>query len=341
MTATSLDTLRTEIILTAPAYAQVLRKTAEYGRQRPIADSHVKRLSAEMTAGRFIKGTQVHICVLGDTLAIVNGNHTLEAVIDSGVEIPLSYLYTQVKSEAEIAKIYANHDIGRARVWADAIRAAGLFTDMDASHQYITCFGSAMLPIMLEFKDVRARTTAVRGPTRVDIEAASRERRIAMMRRYRGQAEFYYLCVKLARPRIQLWMRRSAVMAIALETFKRQPSLATEFWEGFARDDGLKNNDPRKLLLLWLQENTGQNRKISQLRVVASAWNAFFDRKPITFLRSGTEGPFVLRGTPWGSGAQGEPVTRKPAEPTLAIGSVTDRSGHSRHVATLLGKNGA
>lgn len=334
--ASSLDNFRTELVMVTPEYARALRETAHYERQRPISDNHVHRLAAEMQAGRFIGGTQVHVCALGEQLSIVNGNHTLEAVMESKKVVPLSFLYTTVNSEAEIARIYANHDIGRARVWADAIRAAGMFADMDASHQFITTFGAALLPIQLGFRDVRVRSGA-RGTTPADIKAMSREARVALMREYRAQAEFYHLAVHMARPRVQLWMRRATVFSIALETFKYQPSTATEFWEGLAKDDGLKKSDPRKLLLTYLAENPSSGpSRLAQIRATASAWNAYFDQRTISFLRSGIDQPFVLRGTPWGAVPQSEAVQRKGAEPVVAMGKAFDGAGNSRTVAAMV-----
>lgn len=337
----SLAPLRIEIVMVTPTHARALRETAHYERQRPILDGHVRRLASEMEAARFIAGTQVHICELGDKLAIVNGNHTLEAVIESRMSVPLAILYTKVNSEADIARIYANHDIGRARMWADAIRAAGLFGDMDASQQFITSFGSALLPIQLRFNDFTTRAGSGGRTDPNHMKSRSRELRVAMMREYRPQADFYYLAHKYARPRVQLWMRRSTVFSVALETFKYQPSTATEFWEGLAKDDGLKKTDPRKLLLTYLSETPASGgSKLAQVRTVASAWNAYFEQRAITFLRAMSDQPFVLRGTPWGVPNKGEPpedVQRKAASETLALGQATDRQGHARTVATLIG----
>lgn len=344
MAAYSLDPLSTELIMVTPTMARTLRETAKYERQRPIHDGHVNRLASEMLAGRFTAGTTVHICRFGDTVAIVNGNHTLEGIIESKVTVPLLFLYTVVKSEEEIARIYASHDIGRARVWADAIRAAGLFGDMDASQQFISSFGSALLPIQLKFQDFQLRNVTSDGPratSAAQIRARSRELRIALMREYRPQAEFYYLAVKLGRPRIQLWMRRATVFAIALETFKAQPSMATEFWEGLARDDGLKKTDPRKQLLTYLAEHPATESRVVQSRAIASAWNAFFEKRTVTFLR-GSDQPFVLRGTPWGlDKAVDADVVRKAPSQTMAIGQSVDSRGRTHAVASLLGEGKA
>lgn len=345
----SLEPLRTELVMVTPTHARALRESAHYGRQRPINDSHVRRLATEMTEGRFVGGTPVHICVLGlgGQSFIVNGNHTLEAVIESKVTIPLSFLYTTVESEAEVATIYANHDIGRARIWADAIRASGLFGEMDASQQFVSQFASALVPIQLGFKEVVLRGTGRNASSeKLHNQARSRELRMQMMREYAHQADYFFLATHHARTKIQTMMRRAVVFAVALETFRYQPSTATEFWEGVAKDDGLRRSDPRKLLLSYLAESTANDpSKALQVRAVASAWNAYFDKREVTLLRSSLEHPFVLHGTPWGAVPQGHPaqpvdlpdVERKAAHPVMALGQVIDPRGGRHTVATLLG----
>lgn len=349
--AYSLEPLRTELLMVTPTHARALRESAHYGLQRPINDTHVKRLAEEMIAGSFVAGTPVHICEFNGRAFIVNGNHTLEAVIQSGVTVPLSFLYTTVESMAEVAATYSNHDIGRARIWADAIRASGLFEEKEAPQQFVNQFASALVPIQLGFKEVSLRGAGRNASTeRLHNLARSRTLRMQMMREYGNQAEYYYLATHRARTKIQTMMRRAVVFAVALETFRYQASNATAFWEGMAKDDGLRSTDPRKLLLNYLAESSASHpAKALQVRAVASAWNAFYEKREITVLRPSYDQPFVLRGTPWGAVPTGHAASpdfndvartaeRKAPAPVLTLGQVTDPRGGRHTVATLLGQ---
>lgn len=304
---TSLGNLRAEIVACDPKMAEKLRATAHYDRQRPISDGHVMRLATEMENKHFIAGTQIHICELRGKQSIVNGNHTLEAIAMSGETIPLTFLYTKVGDEEEMARIYANHDIGKARDWASAIKAAGMFDEMDASQQFVTCFGAALMPILANFQHLSGH----RNPG-VQTARMSRDMRIEAMREYRPQAEMYHVAVHQARPKLQISMRRQAIFAVALETLKYQPSLAMEFWEGLAKDDGLRKTDPRKVLLADLQERPASGQqKGYQARGAAYAWNAYFDGREINYIRVSPGLPFTLKGTKWGSQSHAVPAAAR------------------------------
>lgn len=294
--------LRVELTSCDAAMAAKLRTEAHYERQRPIAENHVFRLANEIENGHFIEGTQIHICELGRKQAVVNGNHTLEAIMTGDTPVVLSFLYTKVKDEEEIARIYANHDIGKARNWAAAIKAAGMFDEMDANQQFISAYGSALMPILSNFQHLSGN----RNPASVTAKL-SRDLRIDAMREYRPYAELYHLAVRQGRQRLQSALRRQAVFAVGLETFKAQPSIAVEFWEGIAKDDGLRKNDPRKLLMDDLLDRVAAGQqKGYQARIVACAWNAFFEGREVNYLRVPPGSPFILKGTKWGATARSE-----------------------------------
>jgi len=89
---------------------------------------------------------------------------------------------------------------------------------------------------------------------------------------------------------------RGPVVGIAILTFRGCPEKAWDFWEQLARDDGLRQTDPRKVLLMFLHKSiisiTSQNNSrknlVSQMdfaRAVQLAWNAYLEDRSIAHIR--------------------------------------------------------
>jgi hypothetical protein len=79
------DTLTAKVADVDAEYARHLRQSCNFDRQRALIDLNTRRLAVEMDNGRFIPGTTVYFAVLPDgSMLILNGNHTLEAIIASG-----------------------------------------------------------------------------------------------------------------------------------------------------------------------------------------------------------------------------------------------------------------
>jgi len=326
----ALSTLKSELRVVTPEIAKALRETCQYDRQRPISDAHVARLADEMQASRFIQGTQIHLVNLADQLAIINGNHTLEAVIASGLPQALTLLYTDVRNEDEAARLYARHDIGRSRNWADMTRASGLDKVIHLDKNYMNKFGGAIAWIICDFNDPHASgitTHSTKERIALKNRVRSRDIRMDIMRDYREAADMYVAAVTKGRINVQRLLQRAAVFSVGLETFKHQPSLGGEFWETMALDDGLKRNDPRKRLLNYLGDQVKYRAQPNLSRIVAFAWNAFFDKQEeIGKLQGETSQPFVLKGTPW-TGKKAAPVKAsdvKTSKPVLKTGVGAD-----------------
>jgi hypothetical protein len=146
-------------------------------------------------------------------------------------------------------------------------------------------------------------------------EMQSRPVRLEWLERYREEITLFAQAIGCApRPTYHLF-QRGGVMAVGLETFRYQPSMAAEFWHGMAADDGLKVGDPRKTLLRLLQVNkvaaTGASTNV-QARACALAWNAAFKRRDLTLLKPNTMGLINILGTPW-DGRPPDDATPAPA----------------------------
>lgn len=299
-----------KVVWVTPDEAKHLRATCHFPRQRIITPRNVERLRLEMERRRFVPGTPVFFCRYPNgAVTIVNGNHTLEAIVSSGIPQKLVFIFLEVESEEEAALIYGCFDVHKSRSWNDALRAVGLGDEIAAAARVMPALGV----ILARFNP---------GPENVETNT-SRQVRFAFMKHYREEAALLHAAIAGAPKPNQRVIQRAAVYAVALETAKYQPSLAIEFWRGTAHDDGLPKHDPRKTLLRWLHGHPVLGAPSSwmvQSRAAALAWNAFSRGESLQYCKPNQAGQLTISGTPWqGKGKfpamlEIEPEPEEPAE---------------------------
>lgn len=278
------------VISVSPALARNLRDTCHFELQRPISEGNVKRLAHEMEAGRFIPGLQVYLCVLPDgRKAIVNGNHTLEAVARSGISLLLTITEQPVATIEEAGRIYAVFDTQKVRSWSDSLRGVG---------KEEVPFGTRLVSAVALIERKFSGTTQ---------KNASRPERLDAVDRYLEAASRLQEAVHGGTTEATNMMRRAGILSVALETSLHQPSMSIEFWGRVAHDDGLKKGDPEKALLSWLrnQGNTsGTGSQVAHARAAALAWNAAFKGEAREMIKPNAMTEFYLFGTPHTAGAR-------------------------------------
>lgn len=283
----SFSMLSSEIIKVTPEMARAINKNCLFDRQRPMNMDHVKRLSEEMKRGWFLAGTPVFFCILpSKSQVLVNGQHTIEAVVQSGVTIPLTFIRQGVASLEEAAQAYACFDIQRSRTWMQAAQAQGLTDKIPM----LSAALPAMKYIMSNFGDGRDMASNT---------LQSRHARFDAVKEYQGSLMSLWTMLNETPIANQRAIRRSAVMAVAMMTTKAQPSMGEEFWGGMAKDDGLRVGDPRRTLLRYLLANTVRAAAGDMLRATALAWNAFFEKRTLEACKPGAMKTFQLKGTRW------------------------------------------
>jgi hypothetical protein len=297
----SFHKLTATVVTVGPGAAADIRKKCHYARQRNFSERNLRRLSAELSAGRFIDGTPLFFVRLPDgRVFLVNGNHTLEAIIRSGVYQRLVMIVLDVDSEEEVARIYGTMDVHKARTWADALRAVGLADEITNAARVMPALGVIMN--RFEFVGNNVEVTA------------SRAVRFDLMSHYGDESAMVQAALAGAPLNNQRAVQRAAVLAVALECMKYQPGAGLEFWRGLAQDDGLSKNDPRKALLRWLHSNNvtaGNGAWPQQSRACAHAWNAFMKGATLTVIRKSEAAGMVIAGTPWAGKGNIPPLIAK------------------------------
>lgn len=270
-----------ETLMVDPARAAELRATSHFARQRPMSESNIIRLQAEMKQGRFVEGTPVYMGVLPDkSMLILNGNHTLEAVSRCGRPIELTFIYKDIADETEAAAIYSRFDLQKSRSWRDSWRAFGKEDMLHESTKWTAAFSAAIGFIAERGKVARndnetelSRIQAIR----------SRDVRLQVMEDIHDSAEQYVLAVdKSTEPKL---FTRATVMAVGIEIFRFRGSEGYEFFSTLAADDGLRVGQPQKAVLQYLRDNHagGAVNREKQARAVAVGWGYFLSGKSLTY----------------------------------------------------------
>ena len=82
-------------------------------------------------------------------------------------------------------------------------------------------------------------------------------------------------------------LHRASVLAFGLLSVKQQPKMAFEFWTGVALDEGLYNDDPRRLFRKYLLNSPAYSSLHARLCIgmTISAWNGFCSNSKMKVLR--------------------------------------------------------
>lgn len=302
------DTLTAKVADVDADYARHLRQTCNFDRQRALVDLNTKRLSVEMDNDRFIPGTTVYLAVLPDrSMLILNGNHTLEAIIASGKTQRLVLIFKKVADVQEAARLYSTFDIHKVRSWTDALKAIHPEKKIPLSNAVMPAVGHIMQSFTYDSRNVEANN--------------SRGFRFNWMDVYEDAAGSLMAAMTGAPTVNKIAIKRKGITAVALETLRYQPGHAAVFWKDCAHDDGLAKSDPRKVLLRWLlnakggAKLTGPKASDALSRAAIGAWNAWYRGDALQTLKP-LSGAIKIEGTPWdGKGIYDPTKHGNPASP--------------------------
>ena len=280
-----------------PAMAADWLAKHNFSGQRKIRSEKVDSLAKTMMVGRFMAGTAITFDVFGGDTHLVNGQHTLSAIVKSGMTIPLTVIVRRVNSMEDVAHDYSRHDTRMSiRTEMAALEAYAL--DLGIPHSIVNIASAAMRAILI----------GLSTPYRKDIDARSDAFiKASALRDYKDEISTYYKAIQVA-PMLLSCLRLSPVFAIGIETFRYQPKEAWDFWSVIAQNEGLKKGEPRRALsdFLMLHRADGTPNQ-TFLKAAAHAWNAYFNGRNLQIVRPGCMKEFFLEGTPHEQGVDFRP----------------------------------
>lgn len=273
-----------------PESAEEIISQWNYRNQRPRNKRHVECLAEAMRREEFRRYTSIDFAVLDGELHLINGQHTLGAIVASGKPYTLCVNLHLANSEREIEKLYSSFDIGRKRSLRDSM--GGIGAELGLTPKELNSLGVAAAFINSGLKHGRGCDNAVKS-----YEARNHEFVKSVMRSWAKEAQSYFGDIRGASVYNKEMFYRGAVVAIGLITFREHPTVAEEFWRWAAMDDGLRNGDPRKALINWLRNNPASKAYWLQHRAAIACWNAWHDGRELHKVYPATDASLTINGT--------------------------------------------
>ena len=275
-----------------PAIADRWLKLGFFDFQRKMKLARVEELAGEMLADNFEPGTTINIAELMNStrFVLINGQHTLQAIIDSGLPQWLTIVRRRVKNLAEAGVSYSRIDIQATRRPAQRLKALNLPEIEKLSNQQCSSLISAIKLLLADFehKPSTSIAGAKSGPDRAIFGSA--QRWAEGIEEYRDAIRKYLSALDYASDGNQKRrLMRSSVLAVGLATMRYQPEKAWNYWASIAAEDGLRANTPEMRTSNWLRENKGGSGGVSikQAKYFAFGWKAHFEGKTtLSALRS-------------------------------------------------------
>lgn len=273
-------TISVAIVNIDPAYAQKLLDDFPYDRQRDLNTNTVIGYAEQMKNGEWGPGFDVEVAyAIGPDGAmhgyLLNGRHRLNAVILSETTQEFTLRFVAGETMEDVAWRYGQIDRQKRRSMMDTQRALGL-PDILGLSQHNTRVLVAAVPFMLA------------GFRRGSHAAYSQPTQIALATNFGGAMERVIGYFAHGIPLLVAQSRRLGPLGVAL-VIAQDASVTygeekvADFWRGMVADDGLRNDDPRKVLARALYDTKhgeqSQRRDSNErvARVAALAWNAWVE----------------------------------------------------------------
>ncbi len=262
-----------------------------YERQRPVA-KHGVALWAEMLRRKsFHQDHQIWFGLLNGRLHLIDGQHRLRAVAESGVQAAFQVMIWNISTEADLHEAYTCFDrVGRPRSLSEVLNAHGI------SEMYGLTKGGA--------REVFRAALLIRynfDPPHQNLDPIAirnDQERLKYAEPLWAIAAEYEKLIRPAPATLRKRLFSSQVLAVALLTLIHQHELAVVFWRELAKDDGLRTGDGRKTLLKWLGEHMFERMGYNGAVAATLAWNAFYEHRSIETLKVGSTKGIRIAGTP-------------------------------------------
>jgi hypothetical protein len=285
---TTIEPVREHLTLltVSPEQAQTWLQKNNYAKQRQIKEQWVDHLVVEMQNNRFIVGTTIHFAIFNRRDILINGQHSLSAIVKFGKPVILGIHKTHVNTEDEVDLLYSRHDFLLGRSITDAFSAVNLPDKTDLAIYQCKLTSAALNIIKGKFFKTKQFKP-------------SRDELIKEVLEWADEAQIYFSLIGGCSQNIFGKLLRSSTIAVALVTIRYARAKAEQFWREVAQDDGLRRYDPRKIFHDFLLSQ--DKPPLQTCFIAAHCWNAFVDGKEIKGLpvKYDPEVPINIKLTPF------------------------------------------
>jgi len=255
---------------------------------RNIRESHVNYLAEEMTRGMFGSATIAFAdCKENGRRFIVNGNHTLRAIVKSGVTLYLTNEINECDTMEQVRHLYATYDKNLLRSRADSLRAYHADDTLNILQTDVKVLASAVSFMFQVFGGAHYR----RMPDSLVLEEMKE-----------WATPYGHLLVAIGRGKP--WFNRIAkrsVLTVALVSMRHQRAMAFPFWQSVVTGAGLARHAPALRLRDYLLEANirGQgNDALDMAKAVAYCWNKHYNNERIVQMKVPYDKPLEIAGAP-------------------------------------------
>lgn len=280
----------------SPEFAANVLEHLNFEGQRKRRDGNITKHKYRILRGRWIESFPVTFCRLPNgQLVLVDGQHRLRAIADSGITVGVTFAIVAAENMNEVRHIYAGFDeVDSARSVGEVCEAAEVGVRLGFAKNYLNKVFIA-LPILGNEMEPPAGSSKAPGNQQLwDVD-----NRIEEAVRWAEEAHKMWKVIDSAKGKLRTKLQGSGVLALGMYTFRHQATKADEFWTKVADDSGLDAGDPRKTLNTYLKES---NAKVGSVRTMvlapATAWNAYYQHRPLTLIRCFANSPIKILGTP-------------------------------------------
>lgn len=268
------DSVEVKVVLVTPEQAEEWLNKNHFNRQRSRRPRHVTFLASEMTKGTFRKYTQIDFGVFNGHACLVNGQHTLEALVSYGKPLELLVVRHPVADEEGLARLYNTYDSGLTRTWVDAYAAMDLGNRYNMSDTEVNAYGRAAPFIFGAFGYHGVRDA---------LANKSKDQRLSIMEAFHPSAKLFLTCLEQAEPAIRRALLLPPMFALGTYTIHHDNERGVTFWTLAADDQNLTKTDPPKIATMLAQrvDNKRQRTLIGLGQSVVAAWNAYVQEKEL------------------------------------------------------------
>jgi hypothetical protein len=259
-----------------PSIAETILKETNYVHQRPQNRTKKTQLESAMNDGSFEPVATLVFCVQGINVDLVNGQHTLAAMVETNSTYVLPIQIYNKKAE----NLYPKIDRGKPRSLSDAIRSnqtASLMYLSDAATEKV----ARGVKVILNGHRIKATKHA---PISEDILLET------MVGQYKEAAARFYVAIDHLEYAKKLTAQIPMSLFLTLYTSLEEEDFdkVDEFAYGCASNIGLAEGDPRRLVYTMYAEfvrwggQTMRGKRITrheEIAILLGCWNNWHNGK--------------------------------------------------------------
>jgi hypothetical protein len=281
-----------------PKEAENIFQNLNHDRNRRFDARRADSIAYAMMEGDVDETETVVFCVWEEKTILVDGQHRMWSVTQLDEDWEFTVNYKKVDTFEEVCATYAGQDLGSSRSTSECARSMYLDDKIGVSKRVFNIGLSAAKLINVGFRSGKTNEM-----NRI-IKCNRRTNETALD--YKKELRMFDELQKKGVKDVKDKFMNAPTIAVALITLRHQPNKATEFWGEMLKDDGLKQGDPRKALLVFVGEVKEKDvtlRGHERALHVAMAWNAFYSCRNMRRIKRKenliTPVGLAISGTPW------------------------------------------